>query len=216
MLDLSLYFSDPNSVEFLLYITPLAPLSMVNSLPGNYFHTEDRPTKYMLCGLFENILDLHFSESERKELRKVLQKKYKIQFSDSPTGYKALLEPLFEILDPVCIPAMIRYEDTWTIHMKAGDSRHMDGARNNDWRIESAISNLSENDKNTFFSENKGRFPNYYAGPKRREYLVCKSGKYIIKIKTNKSLYESLKIAIQNNNLGYLGNSEGWVDLFIN
>jgi hypothetical protein len=53
-------------------ITALAPLSLVDSLPGGYYRSRPAPTKSMLLGLIENALGWHFSEKERKAIIKTI------------------------------------------------------------------------------------------------------------------------------------------------
>ena len=68
-IEIDLLFVEPIlSKESLMELTPLAPLSMVSSLPGSYYKTEKTPTKLMLAGLFENILGWHFDDNLRKDI----------------------------------------------------------------------------------------------------------------------------------------------------
>ena len=43
-----------------LAVRPLAPLSMVDELPGSFYKTLKHPSKKMICGLFENMLGWQF------------------------------------------------------------------------------------------------------------------------------------------------------------
>jgi CRISPR-associated protein Cas5 len=69
--DLSILFEQIEFNKMLkLEIEPLAPLSMVSVIPGSYFRSLQSPTRYMLCGMFENLLGWHFSKNDRKKIRK--------------------------------------------------------------------------------------------------------------------------------------------------
>lgn len=90
-IDISLLFEETKlNMKTLITIQPLAPLSMVNSMPGSYYKTERIPTKFMLCGLFENTLGFHISHKDRKAIRKNLkqhfERKLKINFPDEKSA----------------------------------------------------------------------------------------------------------------------------------
>lgn len=224
-IDIKYLFEPPDLTKYVfLTIQPLAPLSMVNSLPGSYYKTEHVPNKLMLCGLFENILNLHISEKDRimiqKKIKNHYKKKYKQNYEpiNSIVGYKPVLGHLFEVELPYVIPDMIFYEDLWTQHLIGGDERHLRGVVNYDWRIEKDIIRLKEknnsSDRNTYFENHKDRFPRYYRSPKLREFLIT-NGEYTLRLKMTLSLFHLMDYAIKENNIGYLGTSEGWVHLSI-
>ena len=52
----------------------------------------------------------------------------------------------------------------------------------------------------------------YYTSPTSREFIVLE-GNYQIKLSMSFYLFEALKKALADNNLGYLGTNEGWVNL---
>lgn len=218
--DLYFLFERPDlKRQAILTIQPLAPLSMVNSMPGSYYKTEHVPDKFMLCGLFENMLNLHLSESDRDTIRKKIKIYYKnsygmnFELPISPVGYKPLIHHLFQIELPVLIPEMKFYEDLWTQHLIGGDERHLNGAFNYDWRIEKDIINLkSIEEKNAYFVKNKDRLPTYYRSPKLREFLIT-NGEYLFKLKMTPSLFNLINASTKENNIGYLGTSEGWVNI---
>ena len=77
-IDISLLFEEPKfDAIVILTIQPLAPLSMVNNLPGSYYKTESIPTKFMLSGLFENLLGWHFSKEDRMKIFREMKKVHK-------------------------------------------------------------------------------------------------------------------------------------------
>jgi CRISPR-associated protein Cas5 len=225
-IDLSFLFEEPKlDMSALLNIQPLAPLSMVNSMPGSYYKTEHAPTKFMLCGLMENVLGLHVSDSDRQKVRRDvkrhLKKMWKVEFPDeqSPVGYMPLVHHLFAV-GPVAQPEPILYEDLWTQHLIGGDERHLKGVTNYDWRLEAEIGRMNQIEdggaktkaRNEFFKSHRPQFPQYYRSPQRREFLITERP-YEIRLTMTKGLFHRLTEAIQVNNLGYLGTSEGWVDV---
>ncbi len=224
--DISLLFDEPRLVEkALLKVQPLAPLSMVNSLPGSYYKTEHAPTKFMLCGLFENVLGFHFSHEDRqairRDLRRHFQRKFKIEFPDheSPVGYLPLLYHLFDI-ELIVQPQPVLFEDLWTQHLIGGDERHLKGVTNYDWELEGEIvrmnriedSRMKTKARNDFFIEHRERFPRYYRSPQRREFLIANIP-FEIKLTMTTGLFRHIAQAIVANDIGYLGTSEGWVHI---
>lgn len=220
-IDIEFIFEPPGLTKnSIITIEPLAPLSMVNSMPGSYYKTEKVPNKFMLCGLFENILNLHLADNERnlirKKIKKHYKKKYKLEYEakSSNVGYKPILEHLFEVVSPIVIPDMKFYEDLWSQHLIGSDSRHLNGAFNNDWQIENDILKLRETEKNAFFTENRSNFPQYYRSPQLREFLIT-NGEFHVNAKMTEALYNLLENQCMKSNIGYLGTSEGWVHLSI-
>lgn len=221
-IDIQYLFSKPELTKHvMLTIQPLSPLSMVNSLPGSYYKTEHFPNKIMLCGLFENILNLHLSENDRNAIRKKIKSHYKKEYNlnceyhDSNVGYKPILTHLFEIEEPIVLPEMKFYEDLWTQHLIGSDERHLNGVINYDWQIERDVIKLSQREeKNEFFTRNRDRFPRYYRSPQKREYLIT-SGEYIFKLKMTSKLFQLIENSLIENNIGYLGTSEGWVHISV-
>lgn len=225
ILDINFLLELPNLTKSaMLIIRPLAPLSMVNSMPGSYYKTEHAPDNFMLYGLLENILNLHLAEDDRIAIRKKIikhyKKKYKMEyvFANSNVGYKPIINHLCEIESLFIKPSLQFFEDLWTQHLIGADERHLNGVVNYDWCIENEMIGLKKRnvrqEKNQYFAINKSRFPMYYRSPQRREFLIVK-GYYGFKIKMTQHLFDILKPAIENNNIGYLGTSEGWVDVSI-
>lgn len=228
-LDLSILFENPElDKSAVLTIEPLAPLSIVSTLPGSYYKSQDAPTKYNLCGMFENTLGWHLGDKERKailrKMSQVYKKKYKI--SDfrkvvSVVGYAALIGHLFNVSLEVK-PALTRYDDLWTQQMKDSDVRHLKGTPNISWEIIHKKLSLPLDEKgkvsdkvySTFFKNNKNSFPMYYTSPRQREFVVLESA-YMYKLSINSFLFNALKEACDENNIAYLGTNEGWVHLAI-
>jgi CRISPR-associated protein Cas5 len=219
--DITLLFEEPKlDASAMLVIKPLAPLSMVSCLPGAYYKTERVPTKSMLCGLFENLLGWHFSTKDRANIFKEMQKNHKKRFEkkiekeESESGFQPLLGYYFELTPQVMIPSLKHYEDLWTQHLIGNDSRHSNGAIHYDWQLEEGREKCKNNDDehNKFFKMYRDKFPKYYRAVPKREFIIAQ-GDYRLKIIINDSLLSILKNKIEENNMGYLGTSEGWVDV---
>ncbi|MDW8464739.1 MAG: hypothetical protein RML35_00660 [Chloroherpetonaceae bacterium] len=146
----------------------------------------------------------------KKKFKKTLEKK------KAKSGYQMLLGYYFETTPQVLIPVLRHYEDLWTQHLIGADMRHSQGAIRYDWRIEYELQSAKKNDKmhTDFFKENRNRFPLYYRGVPKREFVIAE-GNYRIKLNMDSRLLSLLQEAIQENNSGYLGTSEGWVDISI-
>jgi len=226
-IDIGFLFEEPKlDKTVLLTIQPLAPLSMVNSMPGSYYKTEHAPTKFMLCGLLENVVGLHLSHEHRRDVRRDLKRHFKrtwkVEFPDeeSPVGYLPLMHHLFEIRPPIVLPQPVLYEDLWTQHLIGRDERHLKGVTNYDWRLEHGIVEMNQIDdggkktkaRNEFFEANRSCFPLYYRSPQRREFLIANSP-FGIKLDMTENLFSRLSSAISSSDIGYLGTSEGWVSL---
>lgn len=219
--DLSILFEPIELTKSVkLEIEPLAPLSMVSTMPGSYYRSLRSPTKYMLCGMLENLLGWHFSEEDRKELRKKIKKAHKnedrFELGKAESGYIPLINHLFEV-ETEFIPEVINYDDVWTQHLKGRDERHLRGARNYHWQLEKEINQLEDTGKarTGYFKEHKEKFPNYYASPKSREFIVADKP-YAYRINTSKKFIDLISEAIQEyRSTAYLGTSEGWVEVKI-
>ena len=226
--DLSILFERPvKDMYAMLTIEPLAPLSIVSTLPGSYYKSLDKPTKANLCGVFENVLGWHIGPKDRikilKKMKQVYKKAYKITELDlevSAVGYTSLLGHLFD-LDLPLVPSIIaRYDDYWTQQLKHDDARHLKGTANLSHEIIKEKRSLPKDEKGKisdktytdFLKKNTSKFPMYYTSPTSREFIVLE-GNYQIKLSMSFYLFEALKKALADNNLGYLGTNEGWVNL---
>lgn len=229
--NISILFEEPKKDKIaILTIEPLAPLSIVSTLPGSYYKSLDKPTKANLCGMFENVLGWHIGESDRtlikKKLRSYYNNQYGIEDFDleiSAVGYKSLLGHLFDIELPHFQPAIVvRYDDLWTQQLKHDDARHLKGTANINYQLIKKKKELPTDDKGKisdktytdFMKEYKSFFPMYYTSPTPREFIVLE-GNYQIKLSMSSSLFNGLKQSLQENNSAYLGTSEGWVNLSI-
>lgn len=215
---------DPN-MSVILEIEPLAPLSMVSDLPGSFYKSLKKPSKKMLCGLFENILGWHIDLADRKLILKELQKLRKKQnksFNDPTIGstYIPFLMDYFEI-ELTIIPHMFAYDDLWSKAYRRADATvHAKGTQNISFEILTDKRNLKLNDKGgidedtlaIFFKDNLDKYPLYYSTPTTREYIYIED-KYQIKITMDGQLYNLLKTNLNKTNMGYLGHNEGWVNL---
>ena len=120
-----------------LTITPLAPLSMVAEMPGSYYKTLNKPSKKMLCGLFENVLGWHFDLETRKSIAKDIKKyrqKNNLQYDNHIVGstFVPLLMDFFEVdgIPKIDMISFCNYDDLWSKAYRRSDSyRHMNGIR---------------------------------------------------------------------------------------
>jgi len=215
-------------------IRPLAPLSMVSDMPGSYYKTLQKPDKKMLCGLFENVLGWHIDLADRKLLYKDLKKarqKAKCTFIDKYRGstYLPLLMDYFEIDGEIQIDMLKSacfYDDMWSRCFRRSDThKHIGGCRNVDYsiiaekyrmfdEIENSESKNKDKDKDDWFKKHIGQFPFYYSTPTTREFIFL-DGVYKVNLCMDKNLLALLSDNVSQNNIGYLGNSEGWVDIKI-
>lgn len=230
-MDLSILF-EPTDLDkqVILEVIPLAPLSMVNTMPGSFYKAEVKPSKLKLAGLFENVLEWHFTLKDRKKILKDMGKSYrkidKVKYKNfekntlkSNGEYYPLLAHLFEI-GVVMYDEPIYYSDLWKLQVFRWDGySHPNGTMNISYELLGQKNKLrDENGKigndlvTKFFEGNRKKFPHYYTSPRQREYVDVKSG-YKIALSLTSGLYNVLSDAFAENNHGYLGNSESWVDL---
>jgi len=230
-MDLSILFERPEKdKQALLTIEPLAPLSIVSTLPGSYYKSLDIPTKANLCGLFENVLGWHIGSKDRSKIFKKVKQVYKKSFKinefnveTSAVGYTSLLGHLFEVELPFCPVIITRYDDLWTQQLKHDDARHLKGTANLSYHLIKEKRKLLTDDKGKisdktytdFLKENNSNFPMYYTSPTTREFIVLE-GNYQIKLSMSSYLFEALEQSLKESNLAYLGTNEGWVDVLIN
>jgi len=229
-IDISVLFDkpEPNS-KASLFIEPLAPLSLVTSMPGAYYRSQREPSDFMIYGMLENLLGRHFTDVERNSIIKNLKNHYKkkhkleLDFEKTPVGYKPLLQHHLKIETLLLKPYCESYEDYWTQHLKDEDERHAKGARNYDYTIEKSVNSIYHQPKEqrdvkwrALFDKNKsGKFPAYYQSPTKREFINVE-GKYGYVIL---STMRVLDVLIESMNILesplYLGASEGWINLNI-
>lgn len=238
-IDISLLKNIPSITEkAIVEIRPLAPLSMVSDMPGSYYKTLKKPGKKILCGLFENILGWHIDLADRKLLYKDLKKvrqKAKYNFTDKYNGstYLPLLMDYFEIDGDIQIDKLKSvsfYDDLWSRCFRRSDAHkpHIGGCRNIDYsliaekyrvfdEIEKRNPNskaIQDKEKDDWFKSHIDQFPFYYTTPTTREFLYL-DGIFKVNLCIDKNLLLMLADNISKNNIGYLGNSEGWVDIKI-
>ena len=229
-LDLSILFEKPErDKSVMLTIEPLAPLSIVSTLPGSYYKSMDRPTKANLCGIFENVMGWHIGQKDRskilKKMKATYKKTYKItdfEVETSAVGYTSLLGHLFEVGLPIIPQIVARYDDLWTQQLKHDDARHLKGTANLSYHLikkkrqlpKDAKGKISDTEYTDFLKKHNSDFPMYYTSPTPREFIVLK-GNYQIKLSMSSHLLNGLGQSLQENNLAYLGTNEGWVDLSI-
>lgn len=230
-IDISLLQRMPSLTErALMEIRPLAPLSMVSDMPGSYYKTLRKPDKKMLCGLIENVLGWHIDLSDRKQLYKdikKLRKKLKGDFIDKYNGstYLPLLMDYFDIDGSIEIEKLKNvcfYDDLWKRCFRRNDIgggllTHVNGCRDIDFSIISEYNSFRDRDKKEkerWVNNHFGLFPFYYTTPTKREFVYL-DGVFKIKLCIDKDLLKLLSESLSDNNIGYLGSSEGWVDIKI-
>lgn len=216
-----------------LFIEPLAPLSLVTSMPGAYYRSQREASEFMIYGMLENLLGWHFTDNERDPIIKALKKHFKkayktnkdlahIDFNKTGVGFKPLLQHHLKIEKLLLKPHIESFEDYWTQHLKDVDQRHAKGTRNYDYRIENEANDIYAMEKEKrdnawkeLFEKKNGLFPSYYQAPTKREFIIV-SGKFGYPILANESVL-SLIINAANNLESplYLGTNEGWIDLKI-
>lgn len=217
-MDIKFLFEKPDlNKKIILNLEPLTAISMSSQLPGSYYKSETEPTKFMLCGLFENILDLHIDNKLRLKILKDLKIRIKKDFNfilstpKSLSQFLPLTYHLFEI-ENIIIPENKKFDDLWTQHLKGADKRHLNGSRSNDWDLSKDMYKLKDSDKDKFYKNNEGKFPLYYCSPKPREFIIFKSS-LMICLNINESIFNILKTKLLETNIGYLGTNEGWVNI---
>ena len=217
-------------VKTKLVVEPLAPLSMVSEMPGSFYKTLNVPSKKMICGLIENVLGWHIDWKDRRAIQKdieKLRKKQKVTHSSNTKGstYIPLLMEYFDVIDQPTIDfsEVCFFNDLWKRCYRRADAVvHPNGTENMDYRYISNKWKLKRDEKNrdkidnhaleVFFKENIDFFSMYYATPTVREYIHL-HGRYIIPMLMDERLFVMLYDILDTNNIGYLGNNEGWVNL---
>lgn len=213
-----------------LVVEPLAPLSMVSEMPGSFYKTLNVPSKKMICGLIENVLGWHIDWRDRKVIQqdiKELRKRQKAVYSNEAKGstYIPLLMEYFDIIDQPTIDfsEVCFFNDLWKrCYRRADEVVHPKGTDNIDYRYIPQKWKLKRDEKNRekvddkalkeFFKEKIDFFPMYYTTPTVREYIHL-HGRYIIPMLMDEKLFTMLYDILDTNNIGYLGNNEGWVNL---
>ncbi len=219
-------------VNAMLKIRPLAPLSMVSEMPGSFYKTLRYPSKKMLCGLFENMLGWHFDKNLRLEIFNNMAKLRKksgqeIRKEQQGSTYLPLLMEYFEITGKVSFKefkSVFNYSDLWNRGYRRSDSnKHLNGCRNIDISLVAERLSLyedckamgrdgAEKKKDDWFKKNIGKIPFFYTTPTSREYVALDTV-IMIPLLVDVRLMDMLCQRIKESNIGYLGNSEGWVDI---
>lgn len=235
-IDISILKEEPlKDVKAKLIIEPLAPLSMVSELPGSYYKSQMYPSKKMICGLFENILGWHFDV----KLRKTILNEMKHHRSDIPdyqsgSTFRPLLIEYFDLEDNPIIKfdSMCFYDDLWARNHSRRDServhykrcRHINSTIVSEWDNElekiincTELSDEEKKDKQSLINKRYiNSFPFFYPIlPTKREYIVMENGSYQYNIVFDNNLYKQLTKQLSSQNIAYIGNSEGWVNILI-
>ena len=234
-IDLSILKKLPELTDLaVLKIRPLAPLSMVSELPGSFYKTLKYPSKKMLCGLFENMLDWHFDRKLRIEIFNDMakaRKKSKIKLHQNQyiqgSTYLPLLMDYFDIIGKITLSefkSSSNYTDLWNRNYRRSDSnKHLNGCRNIDISLvaektelfskwESLPSKEAEALKDNWFKANIDKVPCFYTTPTNREYLHL-DAVMNISVQLDEELTKLLFAQKGCSNICYLGNNEGWVNV---
>ncbi len=219
----------------ILTVDALAPLSMVAKMPGKYYRSQSSPTNEMLYGLLENALGWHFSEKDRNEIIKNLQKKHGRTAEASGVGFKSVLQfHLRFSLGLTAVPdAVLRYDDYWSQHLRTEGLEFFGGSREHDARLIPLVNAVAEKrvsvtdssgirDEDAFSTFQTGDkinlsvvrpfFPRYYVTPTPREYIVP-SAAYQFRVETSEAIASMLDAAFEDPAAPlYLGSNDGWVE----
>jgi CRISPR-associated protein Cas5 len=246
VIDISVLFEKPELDKLaVLWLEPLAPLSMVVSMPGSYYRSQGEPSIFMIYGMLENLLGWHFDDKIRrnifKKMKSEFSKRYKIKdfsMESSEVSYYPVLQQHLKIEAPALMqPQKQFYEDFWTQHLKDRDERHLGGARNYDLKIERMVNlskSLEKQAKSKSDKETKKQMtdrakrikavimkryatlmPNYYSSPKKREFVLT-TGAYGYKLHLTNGLSSLLSEVVDNYSCPlYIGTNEGWVNIKI-
>lgn len=230
-IDITILKEIPNLTEkYDLIIEPLAPLSMVEDFPGSFYKALKSPSKKMICGLFENILGWHLGWQDRKQIMddiKKIRKKQKVKFESMQNGstYIPLLMEYFEIEDKSIehFKGVVFYKDLWhRLHSRPDAVNHAKGTENIDYAIIPLKRQLKRDSKNNkkvdnkdlelFFKAHLSQYPLFYSTPTYREYINI-NGEYHYSLLLDRNLAVLLIKQLQKFNVGFLGNSEGWINI---
>lgn len=231
-LDLSLLAATPSwDARATLWVEALAPLSMVAKLPGKYYRSQPAPTDGMLLGMLENALGWHIAEKQRAKLLKALAKKHKVPAQTSNVGFGSVLQWHVRVETRI-VPALMHYDDLWAQHLKgasfAGGSRNydriviplMNAVRAGQVTLADTGDALKDPNKiHTFETGDKIHlnvlrpyFPQYYASPTPREYVIP-DGPYCFVLTMPSVLLPVLREACDSPAAPlYLGSNDGWVE----
>ena len=154
-MDFSFYLDPPErTVRGVLAVRALAPLSLVSAQPGSYYQSAQAPTDAMLLGLIENALGWHLGPTDRRTLRRALQKQAKKLHKKSPwaaspwlteeplgsdSGYVSLLGHHLAFDGLRELPPTLAYDDLWARQAHRSDD-FFGGSRRYDVRLERVVS----------------------------------------------------------------------------
>jgi CRISPR-associated protein Cas5 len=149
-----------------------------------------------------------------------------IQHTDYSKGstFLPLLMDYFNIQEvkPIMTKVLF-YDDLWNKAYRRADAVvHPKGTCNISYDLLVDKRMLKRSNKNPkqvddkaleeFFKNNIENFPLYYSTPTTREYISM-VGKYEVQMTIDADLKAMLQENVLAKNIGYLGNSEGWVNL---
>lgn len=164
--------------------------------------------------------------------------------TEDRSSYVPLLIDYFEINDKVRIEnlrSICFYKDLWSRGFRRKDSlqKHINGCRNisidvlaeyhvlfNEGKKETEGKKGNEEaekkkekeeadlKRKEWCKENQDKVPMYYTTPTEREFMSL-DGEFMVETLMDKRLLQLLLESLPTRNVGYLGTSEGWVDIEI-
>lgn len=233
-IDLNVIFKKAElSQRVILVIEPLSPVSMVSDIPGSHYKTAIIPSKFHICGLFENILGWHIGAKDRREILSFLKNAYKknfkinLEFAKSNSGYEPLVHHLFDFdKEGVIIhPSKIHFDDLWKKAFRRVDaSVHPKGTPNIDHSLIKVKRSLPRkadkpdqiDDKafENLFKENIGKFPFYYTTLASREYILAQ-GSWQIPLQIDNDFLTLIQLSLGENSVSYMGTNDSWIEINI-
>ncbi len=199
-IDLSFLLDDPatKSVQGLLRIEPLAPLSMNATVPGKHYQTALDPPDRQVYGMLENALGLHFGWSEDYKIRQQIADDA-IAEVDVSYRNKRDFQPLIAAyvdIELVESPERDTYDDLQWSHKWRDSAQSRAGAMHHDWR--------AVGDKPERYGYGKSLI--------QREHVVAE-GAWSYEVQTTPCTFKALQDALSNPEAPlYLGTNDGWVD----
>lgn len=156
----------------------------------------------------------------------------------SESKYFSFLQYHLEFDPPVFEPSMLTYDDLWSQSLRDSGRSFFGGSRHYDERLESTInkvkakemefgdragfSDVTEEDlaqlpsgAKVKYNSIRPRFPQYYASPKIREYIVPESP-YLFSFRCTGKVFDLITAAAADPAAPlYLGSNDGWVEVKI-
>jgi len=198
-IDLSFLRDDPTkkSAQALLYIEPLAPLSMNTTVPGKHYQTALDPPVRQIYGMLENALGLHFGWGDDYKIRQQIAHD---AAADVGVSYRAKrdFQPLIAAyveVERIESPERDTYDDLQWSHKWRDSAQARAGAMHHDWR--------ALGDKPERYGYGKALI--------QREHVVAE-GAWSYRLHATPNTFSALQEALSDpEGPLYLGTNDGWV-----